>query len=120
MPALLQALWFAALGATVIGELLPGNSMPMRWVAATHINDKTLHFTAYAVLAFLPVFGYRMRRGIPVAASMILLGVVLEFAQRLVPSRSFEVADMMANALGVLTGMTLALVGQAWMARVEA
>ena len=116
---LLQALWYAALAATVIGELLPGNSTPMRWVGATHINDKTLHFTAYAVLAFLPAFGWKLRCGVAMAASMILLGVALEFAQRLVPSRSFEVADMIANALGVLAGMALALMGQAWMASVE-
>jgi hypothetical protein len=117
--AVFQAVWLAALAATVVGELLPGNSTAMRWVGATHINDKTLHFTAYAVLAFIPVFGFRIGRGIPVAASMIVLGVVLEFAQRLVPFRSFEVGDMMANALGVLSGMLLALVGQAWMASVE-
>ena len=120
MPALYQAVWFAALAATVMGEILPGNSVPMRWVGATHIGDKALHFTAYALLAFIPVFGYRIRRGIAVAASMVVLGVVLEFAQRLIPFRSFEVADMMANALGVLSGTVLALVGQAWMASVEA
>jgi VanZ family protein len=108
-----------ALTATVIGELLPGNSAPMRWVGASHINDKTLHFTAYAVLAFIPVFGAKLRRGVPLAASTILLGVALEFAQRLVPSRSFEVADMVANTLGVSAGMVLALVGQAWMPGVE-
>lgn len=118
-PAVFQALWFVALTATVVGELLPGNSTVMRGVGATHISDKTLHFTAYAVLAFIPVFGFKLRSGIPLAASMILLGVALEFAQRLVPFRGFEVADMMANALGVLSGMLLALVGQAWMASVE-
>ena len=117
--ALFQALWYVALAATVVGELLPGNSTAMRWVGSTHINDKTLHFTAYAVLAFIPAFGWRLRCGIPVAASMILLGVALEFAQRLVPFRSFEVGDMIANALGVLAGMALALMGQAWMASVE-
>jgi len=91
----------------------------MRWVAATHINDKTLHFTAYALLAFIPVVGFQLRRGIPLALSMVFLGVALEFAQRLVPSRSFEIADMVANALGVLAGIVLALVGRASMRVVE-
>jgi VanZ family protein len=118
-PALFQALWLLAMAGTIVGELLPGNSAPMRWVAATHINDKTLHFTAYALLAFIPVFGFQLRRGIPLALSMILLGVALEFAQRLVPSRSFEIADMVANALGVLAGIGLALVGRASMRVVE-
>lgn len=107
------------MAATIIGELLPGNSTPMGWIAATHINDKALHFGAYAVLAFLPVFGFGRRRGILLALSMVALGMALEFAQRLVPFRSFEVADMMANALGVSTGIVLALVGQACMPVVE-
>ncbi len=118
-PALFQVLWIVAMAAVIIGELLPGNSAAMRLVAATHINDKTLHFTAYTLLAFIPVFGFKMGRGIPLALSMILLGVALEFAQRLVPSRSFEVADMVANALGVLAGMLLALVAQASLRVVE-
>jgi VanZ family protein len=40
--------------------------------------------------------------------------VALEFAQRLVPSRSFEIADMVTNALGVLSGIALALAGRAF------
>lgn len=111
-PALFQVLWLLAMAATIVGELLPGNSAPMRLIAATHINDKTLHFTAYALLAFIPVFGFKLRRGLPLSLSMILLGVALEFAQRLVPSRSFEIADMVANALGVFAGIVLALVAQ--------
>jgi VanZ family protein len=118
--ALVQVLWLLAMAATIVGELLPGNSAVMRLVAATHINDKVLHFSAYALLAFIPVFGFKLRHGIPLALSMILLGVALEFAQRLVPSRSYEVADMVANALGVFTGIALALVArQAWRPVVE-
>ena len=118
--ALFQIAWLLALAATIVGELLPGNSMPMRWIAVTHINDKTLHFAAYATLAFIPVFGFRRRHGIPLALSMVLLGIALEFGQSLVPSRSFELADMMANALGVFAGIVVALVGQAWMPVTEA
>ena len=118
-PALFQVLWIAAIAAVITGELLPGNSGVMRLVAATHINDKTLHFTAYTLLAFLPGFGFKPGRGIPLALSMIFLGVALEFAQRLVPFRGFEVADMVANALGVVAGMLLALVAQASLRVVE-
>ena len=111
-PAFFPILWLLAMAATITGELLPGNSTPMTWIAATHINDKTLHFAAYALLAFIPAFGFRLRHGIPLALSMILLGIALEFGQSLVPSRSFELADMMANALGVFAGIVVALVGR--------
>ena len=117
---LFEVLWLLALAATSTGELLPANGTPMRWIAATHINDKTLHFGAYALLAFIPVFGFRRRSGIPLALSMIPLGIAIEYGQSLIPSRSFELADMVANALGVSAGIVVALVaGQAWMPVVE-
>lgn len=118
-PALFKTLWLMAMAATIAGELLPRNNTPMRWIAAAHIDDKTVHFAAYAMLAFIPAFSFRRRRGIPLALSMILLGIALEFGQRLVPSHNFEIADMMANALGVSAGIVLALLAQAWMPVVE-
>jgi VanZ family protein len=107
--ALFLLLWLLALVCVVTGQLLPGDSAPMRWIGATHVSDKLLHFAAYTLLAFIPVFGFKVRPGILAALSLIPLGVVLEFAQRLVPGRGFEVADMVANTLGVLAGTVLAL-----------
>jgi VanZ family protein len=46
--------------------------------------------------------------GLVCAAAAVPLGVALEFAQRLVPGRSFEVGDMVANTLGVCAGLALA------------
>jgi VanZ family protein len=43
---------------------------------------------------------------------MIALGAALELAQKLVPGRSFEWGDMLANTAGVLTGMAAG-----WVAR---
>jgi VanZ family protein len=73
-------------------------------------NDKLVHFMGYTVLAILPVaFLELLAMGIALAASMIPLGIGLEFAQRLVPGRSFEIGDMVADSLGVIAGMILAL-----------
>jgi hypothetical protein len=58
---LFAILWLLALAVVVTGELLPGYSAPMRWVGATHVNDKMLHFAAYTLLAFIPVFGFKIR-----------------------------------------------------------
>jgi VanZ family protein len=71
------------------------------------MNDKTEHFIAYLLLAMIPVLGFELGKGILAALSMILLGVALEFIQRLIPGRSFELADMLANTLGVMTGIVL-------------
>jgi VanZ family protein len=105
-------LWLLALSVVVWGELLPGYSAPMRWVGATHISDKALHFVAYFGLAFIPVLGFRLRAGILTALAMIPLGVALEFAQLHIPARSFEVADMIANTCGVAAGIAFALVAR--------
>ena len=46
------------------------------------------------------------------ALAMILLGVALEFGQKLVPGRGFEVRDMFINGFGVLTGIAIGILGR--------
>lgn len=73
-------------------------------------GDKLGHFAAYALLMFW--FGYLYRRSqvrIAYALLWIALGVALEFAQAATSYRSFELADMAANTLGVLAGAAAAL-----------
>jgi VanZ family protein len=73
-------------------------------------NDKVGHFAAYTTLALLPVVATEaVLFGLALAASMVPLGVGLEFAQRLVPGRTFDTHDMLANTIGVLTGAILAV-----------
>ncbi|HEX8984992.1 MAG TPA: VanZ family protein [Bryobacteraceae bacterium] len=107
--AIALLLWVTAAALVSTSELLPGDSAAMRWLGMLQISDKLIHFAAYTLLAFIPCFGFRWRTGIALAGLSIVLGVALEFAQRLVPGRSFEVADMLANALGVATGGALGM-----------
>jgi VanZ family protein len=104
------ALWLAVVVATVTGELLPGSSAPMRFVGSTGVNDKLLHVGAYLLISLLAVVLFRRRVAFALAGSAVLLGVALEFAQKLVPGRSFEIRDMIANALGVIGGLSMAIV----------
>jgi VanZ family protein len=46
------------------------------------------------------------------ALSTIVLGVALEFGQRLIPGRSFEVRDMFINGAGVLTGIAIGILSR--------
>jgi VanZ family protein len=105
-------LWLTAVILVSVSELLPSNSAPMLWVGTMQISDKVLHFTAYTVLAFIPCFGFSRRAGIALAALTILLGVALEFTQELVPGRSFEFADMLANSIGVVSGGVLGVLAR--------
>jgi VanZ family protein len=73
-------------------------------------GDKLGHFAAYALLMFW--FGYLYRRSQvrnAYALLWIAMGIGLEFAQGATTYRSFELADMAANTLGVLAGALAAL-----------
>ena len=66
-------------------------------------GDKIGHLAAYATLMFwFAQLDARHRMRLAYAIGFVLLGVGLEFAQRLTDYRTFEVADMGADAVGVL------------------
>jgi VanZ family protein len=68
-------------------------------------GDKLGHFAAYSLLMFWFCQLYRARNArIAYAAGWIAMGVALEFAQEATGYRSFELADIAANSLGVLLG----------------
>jgi len=71
-------------------------------------NDKIGHFGAYVAMTLW--FGQIYRRNLVrlrIALGFIVLGVALECLQRLGGYRTFEYADMAANATGVLCAMLL-------------
>jgi len=68
-------------------------------------GDKLGHLLAYGLLMFWFCFLYRYRyTRLAYGIGWIALGITLEFAQGATGYRSFEVADMAANSLGVLLG----------------
>jgi VanZ family protein len=105
----LRILWLAAAIAVIVGSLLPGSSFPMRTLGQLNISDKVLHFAGYAVLAFLPSLHERWPAVTATLLGAAALGVLLEFLQRLSWGRSFEVADMLADACGLMCGLLVAL-----------
>ena len=68
-------------------------------------GDKLGHMAAYSLLTFWFCWLYpAWKTRIAYAAGWIAMGVALEFAQGATGYRSFEIADMAANSLGVLLG----------------
>ncbi|HYL93858.1 MAG TPA: VanZ family protein [Alphaproteobacteria bacterium] len=98
-----------AIFIVVVGSLLPANSLPMRVLGRLHINDKLEHFGAYAVLAFLPAIHERRGFIIATALGAVALGVALEFGQLFLGWRTFEIGDMIADAVGVSFGLSVAM-----------
>ena len=72
-------------------------------------QDKLAHFAAYGGLSFW--FGMLIEgrgRELRIAIAFAVMGVALEFLQGLTDYRTFEIADMVANAIGAVLGWGLA------------
>ena len=110
---LLYVLWLLSILLVLIGSLLPAGSPVMRAVGRLPVSDKVLHFCAYTWLALLALLAIKRRfLAVPAALAMILLGVALEFGQKLVPGRAFEIRDMFINGFGVLTGIAIGILNR--------
>lgn len=72
-------------------------------------GDKLGHVAAYAALMlwFANLYETLARRSM-LASGFVALGVALEFVQGSTGYRTFEAADMVANAFGVAAGWALA------------
>ena len=72
-------------------------------------GDKFGHLAAYGTLMFwFSQLDARRRTRLRYATGFVALGIALEFAQGRTDYRVFEVADMVANASGVLLGWVVA------------
>lgn len=101
---LCRLLWYAAWLA--IGALL---LMPVG-IGAPSGSDLVVHAGLFGGMALGAVtFCQEPRRLALLAATTFALGVVLEGAQGLLPWRSFELRDMVADGLGALAGYGAAL-----------
>src|SRR5262245_49349827 len=91
--------WLLVL-AVIVGSVGPS-------MRAIGHGDKLVHVTAYLTLSIW--FGgiYRPARYPVVAACLLTLGGGIELVQGLLPWRSMELADMVANTAGVGVGMVL-------------
>jgi VanZ family protein len=101
--------WAGALLLAAWGELIPGSSAPIMALSRTNVSDKLLHFGTYSVIAFIPAFGLGFRTAIRCIVATELVGIGLEIVQRIVPDRSFDLYDVLANTMGVLAGIALAV-----------
>jgi len=101
----LFGLW--CLGWLILAVLLLA---PLSSPMSVSYSDLIAHFLVFACLAFGAVgFSHRGTELTLLAAATIAGGVALEFAQGLVPSRTFDILDMGANTLGAMVGYAGAL-----------
>ncbi len=79
--------------------------------------DKLAHFSEYSILSLLSmltftkgVFKKEKGRIIIVISLMILFAFADECHQLLIPTRSFELYDLLSDTLGILTGAAFVLI----------
>jgi VanZ family protein len=97
-------LWCVAWLLVAVGLLMPVPvSTPGRF-------DLVAHFAIFGIMAFGAVGFCRQPVQLLGLTFLTMAGAAaLEFAQHLLPYRSFDLVDLAANTLGALTGYTLAL-----------
>ena len=105
-PRLWLGVWLSGWVLCIALSLLPPISL-----GASPDSDKLGHFLAYFTLMAWAVMlfkGWRAR--LLVAGSLVLLGLGLEFAQAtLTTTRQGDARDLLANTLGVLAALGLAV-----------
>ncbi|MCP4438947.1 MAG: hypothetical protein GY810_08395 [Aureispira sp.] len=78
--------------------------------------DKIGHMVFYSILTLLLIFGAAKQKQWTSSNVMILglmailasaYGISLEYVQGLLPHRSFDTADMLANEVGVVIGLLI-------------
>jgi VanZ family protein len=100
---------YVALGWALVAALVWLSLTPSPPHVDIEQGDKAGHLLAYGGVMFWFALLY-----IPVkiralyAAGFIAMGIAIEFVQGWTGYRSFEVADMVADGLGVLLGWTVA------------
>ena len=93
----LKLAFAVAVVTVLVLSLLPGRDLP-----SVGLSDKLEHIIAYAGLALSGSLAFsRPTAVLWLAVLLPALGIALEFCQMLVPGRSAEVADAVADTIGV-------------------
>lgn len=81
--------------------------------------DKLNHALAFGALALSGRFGFPGSRGsaLAVAAVLLLFGIGIEAVQSFIPSRSAEVNDVVADMVGIVSGLLAAAIARRLMRR---
>jgi VanZ family protein len=105
--------WLVAVCGVLVLSLLPGKHLPPQ---VLDIWDKAQHAFGFVVLTVLGVLSYPSRAA-RTAAGLLVLGVLIEVAQSMTGWRYGEVADWVADVVGVAIGLPLGLYTNAVLTR---
>ncbi len=105
------------LAMVLVAALVP----PIGPQSLVSISDKLLHGITFTVLALWFSGQYARHSYWRLVTGLLAFGSLIEVTQRMLPYRTAEWMDLLADAAGVTVGMTIALAGTgAWSLRFEA
>ena len=93
--------WVLVVGV-IVGSLLPGPALP-----SIGLSDKLEHALAYFLMMVWFAGLYRRTAHPRIAVVLLLLGIALDLLQATTRTRSFEVYDIVADAVGIAIGLLL-------------
>lgn len=101
----------------VTASVMPLQHLPIR----PGVSDKVEHAAVYALLALWFAGIYPRSRYVVIGIGLFLMGIVIEWAQGAMNlGRQSDLKDVAANSLGIVAGLTLALIWLGgWAQRVE-
>lgn len=99
---------------TIVGLETPGGLLVKEIIASIPYCDKVIHFSLMVLLSVLLYYALNQRKvnilGHEVLFSSLLLAIGItfeEFSQAFIPSRNFEIMDMVCNYAGIYLGSLL-------------
>ena len=122
MVALRHVWLWMLIGWSLVAGIVLASVIPDVRIAvlSSGMNDKIAHGFSYFLLMLWFSGLYMRRYQLVVAASVIVLGLSLEAIQWQLPYRMFDMADLLANLIGVTTGFVFAiLLSAGWCRRIE-
>lgn len=109
--------WLLIVGA-FIANLMPAHDLPK----LGGVNDKAEHIVGYLVLSLWFAGLYPRTRYPMIGVALLVMGIVIEGLQGAMHmGRQADITDVYANTVGIVAGLTLALIWLGgWAMRVEA
>jgi VanZ family protein len=100
--------WFSATAIFVL-SVLPGDRLPLM---SASVWDKAQHGLAFALLTLLALVGWPGRPAVPKLVGLLAFGVAIEVTQATLGWRHGDVADVVADAVGLAIGWVVVQLGR--------
>ena len=101
MKSLYRLIFASALLITFYFSIVPASDIP-NFAALTFLSDKFVHALIYFSLAYIGLNCYLNLSNTYLLVFIFSFGLIIEIVHYYHPNRFFEIADLIANLLGIL------------------